>query len=91
MTCQTCQAATETNGLCPMYDSPKCIFCTARLIQRIGKLPIAISEATARRRVVLADAVAWGHAELEIRRLVALKVMCVAPVPEKTSQNNQKR
>ena len=83
MTCQTCQAATETNGACQMYDSPKCIYCSARLIQRIGRLRIAATEATSRRKAVLADAVAWGHSEAEIRRLVALKTMCVAPALEK--------
>lgn len=49
---------------------PSCIFCGARLIQVLGWLPIAASACTARRRVVLADWMAYGHSEAEIRRLV---------------------
>ena len=70
MTCPSCKAATETNGLHAIYDSPKCIYCTARLIKRIGSLQIAVSEASARRRAVLQDALNYGHAEKEIRDLV---------------------
>ena len=68
--CQTCKAAEETNGLWPHYDSPKCKYCAARLIKTIGTLKAPTTEEkAARRRVVLQDAIAWGHSELEIRAL----------------------
>lgn len=68
--CRDCKAAKETGGLWKQFDSPKCIYCTARLIQRIGKVGfLAKEEVTARRRVVLADAIAWGHDETMIRKL----------------------
>jgi len=68
--CKDCQAAKETSGLWTQFDSPKCPYCTARLIQRIGKLRTPTSDAiTARRRVVLVDAVACGHEEALIRKL----------------------
>ena len=50
--------------------SPACIHCGARLIQRIGKLPIPQSSCTARRKAVLADWMAHGHDEATIRALV---------------------
>ena len=68
--CKCCSAAQETRGLSPMYDSLKCKYCTARLIQRIGKLPIPQAEAAERRKAVLSDALARGMNEAEIRALV---------------------
>ncbi|WP_341918654.1 hypothetical protein [Polaromonas sp. YR568] len=77
--CPDCQAAKLTNGLWNTFNSPQCPYCTARLIQRIGKLRTPTSDAiTARRRVVLADAVAWGHAEEQIRKL-AKGPLCYQP------------
>jgi len=76
--CSTCALA---NPLWTQYDSPKCIYCTARLIQQVGKMRTPTSdEIAARRRVVLADAVAFGHSEMEIRRLVKLKALAFEPV-----------
>ena len=69
MTCITCLKATES-PLWAQYDSPKCQWCAARLIKAIGTLKTPTSaEIAARRRVVLTDAIAWGHSELVIRRL----------------------
>lgn len=83
MTCRDCLAARDTDGLWWLYDSPKCLYCTARLIQRIGKTRSPTSaEIAARRRVVLADAVAWGHSEAEIRELASKKVLAAEPLPE---------
>lgn len=68
--CTDCKAAKETAGLWAQFNSPGCLWCTARLIQRLGKLRTPTTDAiTARRRVVLADAVAWGHDEALIRKL----------------------
>lgn len=79
--CKTCALA---NPAWTQYDSPKCIYCAARLIQQIGKLRTPTSdEIAARRRAVLADAVAYGHPEMEIRRLAKLATLAFAPVKEK--------
>ncbi len=68
--CPDCKAAKETNGLWSLFNSPQCPYCTARLIQSLPKLRTPTSAAiTARRRVVLEDAVAYGHQEAEIRKL----------------------
>ena len=70
MTCEECSKAREN----PAWSRfcPTCPWCGARLIQRIGQLkdrrPAA--ELTARRRKVLEDWVAHGHAEQQIRGLV---------------------
>lgn len=68
--CPCCQAARETDLLATLYNSRQCKYCAARLIKRISQLPIAKSEATARMRAVLTDAVTYGHSETEIRALV---------------------
>jgi len=75
MQCTDCKAAKETNGLWKRYNTPKCIHCTAQLIQVIGKLTIPKNEASARMRAVLLDAVAFGHSEAEIRKLAKAKAM----------------
>lgn len=41
------------------------------------------AEIVARRRVALADAVAWGHSEKLIRDLAAFKEMALQPVEAK--------
>jgi hypothetical protein len=80
MSCQSCTSAAATSGLWLEFDSPKCIYCTARLIQRLGKLRTpSIDAITARRRAVMRDAVAWGHSETEIRAILALKKLALAP------------
>ena len=70
MTCPCCQAARETDGLATLYNSQQCKYCAARLIKRISNLQIAKSEAAARMRAVLMDAVTYGHSEAEIRAMV---------------------
>lgn len=65
--CNNCKTAREFPNH-SMFD-PACIFCGARLIQRIGKLPIAQSESVLRRRAVLKDWTDWGHSEAKIRAL----------------------
>ena len=46
-----------------------CIYCGARLIQRIATLPIPDSDVTRRRRAMLADWVKAGHPEAQLRSL----------------------
>lgn len=68
MACLQCQHARESAGL-HRFFSPNCLWCGARLIQSIGRLQIAASQSVERRRRVLADWVAMGHAEQELRAL----------------------
>ena len=71
ITCPSCQDAIETNYLCLIFNTPQCSYCTARLIRAIGQLKTQTSaEITARRRVVLATALDYGHSETEMRALV---------------------
>lgn len=68
MTCTDC-AATREASRWPYHDVA-CIYCGARLIQRIRRYSIPVSELTERRRAVLADWVAHGHDEAQLRALV---------------------
>ena len=85
-TCPCCTASRITNGHSIQYDSLPCQWCAARLIRDIGKLPIVQTEATARRRVVLADALAYGQNEAVIRALVK-NGPWLEPLPEKRGQS----
>lgn len=49
--------------------SPACLHCGARLIQALGKLDRPREEIAQRRRAVLADWCAYGHAESDLRKL----------------------
>ena len=55
-----------------------CIYCGARLIQRIGLLPISQTECRERRQSVLKDWVEYGHSETQIRTLVSGQP-CIGP------------
>lgn len=77
MSCKNCNAARETNGHHRYFD-PLCLWCGARLIQKIGRLEIPASESIARRRVVLTDWVEFGHSETELRRLAKLNTLPLA-------------
>ena len=68
MSCDCCTTA----KVCQDYRlfNPACQFCGARLIQRLGTLPIAAAECRARRTQALADWLAHGHNEAGIRALV---------------------
>ena len=68
MICQNCNTARQHSDY--RMFTPACIYCGARLIQRIGLLPIPASECSERRSKVLADWVAHGHSEKQIRELV---------------------
>ena len=84
--CDLCQIARHYPE--HRFYSPACLHCGARLIQRLGMRRISISECTARRKAVLADWVAQGHAEAEIRRLVKgpLAIQPEAPKEKKKSR-----
>lgn len=68
MTCDCCKTARTVPGY-TMFN-PACLHCGARLIQSIGTLQIAASEASKRRTAQLKHWVAFGHSEIEIRHLV---------------------
>jgi hypothetical protein len=78
MSCTDCAAARETTGLWRYY-SPACLWCGARLIQRIPASCGTSSEASQRRKKVLADWMANGHAEGEIRELAKSKTLAFEP------------
>lgn len=86
--CSNCDTARQYPAY-PMF-SPACVFCGARLIQRIGKLKIAYSQCVSRRRAVLKDWVDLGHSESKIRELVKGPV-ALAPTfptgPEKATES----
>ena len=67
MTCQRCNTAKDFPGH-QMFD-PACIFCGARLIQRLILQPITPEQCRDRRKAVLADWMAHGHDEQQLRAL----------------------
>ena len=69
MTCKECNAARECGNYGRLFDSLKCVYCAARLIQRIGKLRIGAEQCVVMRRKALADSVAVGLDEAMIRKL----------------------
>lgn len=79
MSCQDCSASRESSGAHRLFD-PLCLFCGARLIQAIGKLPISPESVIARRRAVLADWMAMGHAEQDLRDLAKAKAPALEPI-----------
>lgn len=81
MQCECCERARKFSGY--RLFSPACLHCGARIIQHLGQMLIPQSECTQRRRAALADWLAWGHSEAEIRRLVKgpLAVAPEAPAP----------
>ena len=85
MTCTSCKAATTTLGLWRQYNAPLCKYCSARWIQDLPRVAVKLDRQAVKtaRLNVLADAVAHGHSEQEIRDLVALKTMVVQPVEVK--------
>jgi hypothetical protein len=77
--CEPCSNAREA----PLHAffCPSCIYCGARLIQGIQRLPRPKPEKSERCRQVLQDWVAYGHDEKTIRELVK-GPMALEPVPE---------
>lgn len=84
MDCPDCLAARETVGLWRYFD-PSCLWCGARLLQRIPKHCGTDAEAKQRRRVVLADWMKYGHSDSELREL-AKGPMAVAPIKKGSSK-----
>jgi hypothetical protein len=61
------------------WFDPLCLHCGARLIWKIQRKQITRDERVSRCRAVLQDWMKYGHSEAEIRRLVKLDEMPVAP------------
>lgn len=78
MPCECCERARKFSGF--NRFSPACLHCGARIIQHLGTLQIGRTECSQRRRAALANWLAWGHSEAEIRRLVK-GPLAIAPVP----------
>lgn len=69
-TTKPCQCCHRTS-LGPQYrfHCPTCLWCGARLIQRIQALPVSPEDKRSRCRQVLADWMAHGHSEAQLRAL----------------------
>lgn len=83
MICPDCSAAAETKGHWRQYNSPGCLYCTARLIQQLRDIRATSAGIAARQRAVLEDAVALGHSEEEIRALAKFTELVLQPAEEK--------
>ena len=91
MKCDNCQVA--KNFPAYRFFNPACLYCGARFIQHLGTYRIAPQECVQRRRVVLADWMAHGHPEAQLRALAkgplpiapeqAPEVLADKPAPKK--------
>lgn len=83
MTCHCCNEAREA----PQHHrffADGCLYCAARRIQYIQRrLPLSLDDKRNRCRKALADAMALGLPELEIRRMAKLAAWQLAPELEK--------
>ena len=83
--CTCCNEARPDPASCRMF-ADYCLHCAARRIQYIQRrLPLSLDDKRNRCRKALADAVANGLPELEIRRMAKLSAWQVAP-PEAIQQ-----
>ena len=87
MNCPCCNDAKEWPGtVAARTYTPACLWCGARYIRltpghgrNTDGRPLTRNEATTEMRRILADWVAHGHSEMEIRRLVKLDGLPLAP------------
>lgn len=85
MTCEACNEARSAPESYRMF-ADHCLHCAARRIQYIQRrLPLSLDDKRNRCRKALADAMALGLPELEIRRMANLAAWQVAP-PEAIQQ-----
>lgn len=80
MTCACCQASRETNGHYNYFNNRGCLCCSARIIQKIQRLPIAKSDVSRRCKAMLDESVAAGFSEEKIRALAKSSDMAVEPL-----------
>lgn len=69
MACTDCEHALATNGRWVYFNNRVCLYCAARLIQRIQALLIPSAAKNQRSRVILDESVAAGLPEAEIRAM----------------------
>lgn len=89
MPCACCAAASGSPT--HRWFSPACLHCGARLIQQLATLDLSPDQLRRRRKAVLADWMAHGHAEQALRTLVkgprpigpAQATASAAPTPQK--------
>jgi hypothetical protein len=79
MSCPDCNAARLSVGHWRTFD-PKCLYCGARILQKLGNLQVTNAEIRQRRTAALKVWVDMGHSEAELRALMALPAMTAAPV-----------
>ena len=85
MKCECCTNAKQSPDH-RQFD-PACLFCGARLIRRLSQFGLDRAALSERRRRVLADWMAYGHAESELRAW-AKSPDCFAPDgPEEKSES----
>lgn len=78
--CPCCNDARNWPGtVAARTYTPACLWCGARLIQALGKLRRPREEIAERRRKVLADWMAHGHSEAELRALAKGEALPLAP------------
>lgn len=85
MTCPEC-ATVRTHGSLGRVSvtCPKCIYCAARRIQFIQRvMKVSKDDKVKRCREALKEAMDWGHAEAEVRRLAKLTNWAVEPAKKK--------
>ena len=94
MTCEACNEARPYPASYRMF-AEGCLHCAARRIQYLQRtLRLVPSETRNRCRKALADAMALGLPELEIRRMAKLAAWQVAPpeaIPQPASSNVQRK
>lgn len=76
--------------------NPTCLWCGARLIQRIQGMPITPSSKSARCKQVLTDWMAYGHSEQLLRQLAKQSTPPLEPIEvandkSATKSANQKK
>ena len=80
MSCPCCKDARDWPGtVAARTYTPACLYCGARLIQALGKLRQPREEIAERRRKVLADWIAHGHPEADLRALAKCDALPLAP------------
>ena len=94
MTCEACNEARSAPESYRMF-AEGCLYCAARRIQYIQRrLPLSPEDKRNRCRKALADAMALGLPEPEIRRMAKLAAWQVAPpeaIQQPASSNVQRK
>ncbi len=79
MPCHDCMADRICTGHHRTYN-PGCLYCGARILQRIPKFCGTTAEASQRRKAALVTWMALGHAEKELRELARASTPAYEPV-----------